>query len=460
MTIRTKITLLFSILVTVLLLATSFSVYYFSSLERSTVFKQRLSGRAHNASQLFSILGDTSQALLKKIDASNARFFSRKSIRIFSVKKEPLYVFNTNPQDDFSVGNEVIDNIISKKELAFKLGDRDAFGQYVRTTRQPIVIIVTAYDADGHKWLSDLKKILALTMLAGILFSMLIGSIFSRQLIKPISNIIEEVDNISTHNLSQRIDAGSGQDELFQLARTFNELLDRMQESFTIQRRFISNASHELSTPLTSISSQLEVALQKPRSDEEYRKVMLSIQEDVQQMRHLTKSLLEIAKTGHKGSIELNEIRLDEVLLKVTGAVQKLSASYQVQLNFDEFPDDESKCMVFGNADLLFSALKNIVENGCKYSPDHTSLVKLRFTDKELITEISNQGDIIAQEEIEHIFLPFYRSPHNAHQKGFGLGLALAKRIISLHKGQLEVMSSEKQGTTFRVTFPAASMFR
>ncbi len=460
MTIRIKITGLFSILVTVLLLGISFSVYYFSALERSSAFKQRLSGRAHNASQLFSILGDTSQAMLQKIDASNARFFTRKSIRIFSVTKTPLYVFNTSAGDNFDVSPNTIDEIIQKKELSFKIGDRDAFGQYVKNVRQPMVIIVTAYDTDGHKWLSDLKKILALTMIAGILLSILIGSVFSRQLLRPIANIIEEVNNISTHNLSQRIDAGSGQDELFQLANTFNELLDRMQESFTIQRRFISNASHELSTPLTSISSQLEVALQKPRSDAEYRSVMLSIQEDVQQMRQLTKSLLEIAKTGHKGSIELNEIRLDEVLLKVTGAVQKLSPNYQVQLNFEEFPDDESTCMVFGNADLLFSALQNIVENGCKYSPDHTSQVQLKFTGKELITEISNRGDIITLEEIEHIFLPFYRSPNNSHEKGFGLGLALAKRIIGLHKGRLDVNSNEKDGTVFRVTLPAASMFR
>nr|WP_246457055.1 HAMP domain-containing sensor histidine kinase [Flavihumibacter stibioxidans] len=285
---------------------------------------------------------------------------------------------------------------------------------------------------------------------------MLVGYLFSKQLVKPISSIIEEVNNISSHNLSHRIDAGSGQDELFQLANTFNDLLNRIQESFTIQRRFISNASHELSTPLTSISSQLEVTLHKNRSEEEYRKVLLSIQEDVQQMRQLTKSLLEIAKTGHQGSIELHEVRLDEVLLKITGAVQKLSPDYQVQLNFDELPEDESRCLVFGNADLLYSAISNIVENGCKYSPDHTSKVALRFTENELIVDVLNQGDVIAQEEVEHIFQPFYRSPVNSHQKGFGLGLALAKRIIGLHKGHIEVKSGPVQGTLFRITLPSS----
>lgn len=447
-------------LAAVLLLAISFSVYFFSAAERSTVFRQRLSGRAHNAAQIFYILGDTSQAMLQKIDASNARFFTRKSIRIYDEQKKRVYAFNSSPGDGFEVDSNTLDEIRQRKEYYFKIEDRDAFGQYVKNSKNTLYIVIAAYDTEGLKWLNDLKKILAFSMLGGLLLSFFIGNLFSRQLIKPISNIIEEVNNISTHNLSQRIDAGSGQDELFQLANTFNDLLDRMQESFTIQRRFISNASHELSTPLTSISSQLEVSLQKNRTEEEYRTVMLSVQEDVQEMRQLTKSLLEIAKTGHKGSIELDEIRLDEVLLKVTSSVQKLSNSYQVLLNFDEFPEEEDKCLVFGNADLLFSALKNIVENGCKYSPDHTSRVTLRFTDKELTIEISNQGDVIELEEIERIFLPFYRSPHKTHQKGFGLGLALAKRIIGLHKGRVDVSSAEASGTIFRVILPAAAMFR
>ncbi len=140
--------------------------------------------------------------------------------------------------------------------------------------------------------------------------------------------------DISSQNLSHRLEAGSGHDELHQLANTFNELLNRLQESFMIQRRFISNASHELSTPLTSISSQLEVTLHKDRDIEEYKQVMLSIREDVKQMQQLTKSLLEIAKTGSQGTIELVEVRIDEVMFKVMGDVQKISPDYKVELHF------------------------------------------------------------------------------------------------------------------------------
>jgi signal transduction histidine kinase len=236
-------------------------------------------------------------------------------------------------------------------------------------------------------------------------------------------------------------------------------LLGRLQESFAIQRRFISNASHELSTPLTSVSSQLEVTLQKERSVAEYKQVLFSISEDVQQMRQLTKSLLEIAKTGSQGSIELNEVRVDELMLRVTADVKRLSSNYKVELNFGEFPEDEKDFVVFGNSELLYIAIKNLVENGCKYSPDKTSIVDLLFKDHKVFVEVMNKGDVIAAEEIRQIFQPFYRGVSHPDTKGFGLGLALAQRIVALHKGSIRVQSDITSGTNFTIELPAIKIF-
>jgi two-component system sensor histidine kinase ArlS len=255
------------------------------------------------------------------------------------------------------------------------------------------------------------------------------------------------------------LQTSSSKDELKKLADTFNNLLNRLQESFDTQRRFISNASHELSTPLTSISSQLQVTLQKERSLQEYRQVLQSIHEDVQQMGQLTKSLLEIAKTGNQGTIELGEVRIDEVLLKVIGDVKKMNHEYEVALNFGILPDDEKSCMVFGNVDLLYSALKNIIENGCKYSPDRRSIVELSFNAKDIIIKVMNKGDVIAEEEIEQIFQPFFRSATAIEVKGFGLGLALAKRIVGLHKGVITVQSDIENGTRFTITLPSMDKY-
>ena len=174
------------------------------------------------------------------------------------------------------------------------------------------VIAIAALDLDGKESLKQLQKILLLALALAAALSWLAGLIFARNIIRPIKRITGEVNLISSNDLSQRIKINEASDELTQLAATFNHLLDRLEDSFTIQRRFISNASHELSTPLTSISSQVEVAMQKNRSPEEYREVMQSVHEDIQELQQLTRSLLDIAKTGSQGSLDLFLLELNE----------------------------------------------------------------------------------------------------------------------------------------------------
>jgi len=267
------------------------------------------------------------------------------------------------------------------------------------------------------------------------------------------------VNEVSFNNLSERIYGGDRQDELSRLVNTFNDLLSRLQESITIQKRFISNASHELSTPLTSISSQLQVTLYKERTTEEYHNVLYSIQEDVEQMRQLTKSLLEIAKTGYEGGIELSEVRIDEIMLKIVADVKKINAAYNVELEFGEFPDDDKSCLTYGNPDLLYSAIKNITENACKYSYDKQAYLYLKFENNYIIAQVKNMGEVISPSEIESIFHPFYRGRTAGDTKGFGLGLALSQRIVALHKGRVVVESDKANGTVFTITFPSLNTY-
>jgi two-component system sensor histidine kinase ArlS len=452
--IKVKITAIFTLLVTALLLLLSLSVFYFSKLERRETFKNRITARANINTQIYSIVGDTNLAALARFDSSSVTI-PQKSVTIYNQLNIPLYQFNAKGADTIHATTEILDGARALKRFYFSDGEKEAVAFNYEDGARKVVIVVGGYDVDGWTRLRKLQNMMVGSLATGILLTLVVGYAFSQQLVRPISQIIHEVNEISSQNLSHRIHAGSSQDELNQLANTFNELLNRLQESFLIQRRFISNASHELSTPLTSILSQLEVTLHKNRSVEEYVQVMQSIHEDVRQMQQLTKSLLEIAKTGSQGSIELIEVRIDEVLLKVTADVQKISQEYNVDLNFGDFPEDEKAFMVFGSNDLLYSAIKNVVENGCKYSPDHVSIVNLGFPDNKVIIEVKNKGDVIAEEEIENIFQPFYRSGNVGQAKGFGLGLALAKRIISLHKGRIDVQSDIITGTVFVITLPS-----
>jgi two-component system, OmpR family, sensor histidine kinase ArlS len=119
-------------------------------------------------------------------------------------------------------------------------------------------------------------------------------------------------------------------------------------------------------------------------------------------------------------------------------------------------PAEEEKLIVFGNAELLFTAIKNIVTNACKYSADHKAVIKLKAEQETITIAISDKGMGIPEEELKYIFQPFYRVNSTSQQAGFGLGLSLANRIIKLHKGNITVNSTPGQGTEFIITVPTA----
>src|SRR5450432_389243 len=459
MNIRFKITLLFTLLVMGILSLISYSVYYFTERSRGEIFKNRLNSGANSRGNLFVILGDNKIDILQRLDSSSTTAISHRGLVVYENENKPSYEFYSDGEKPFAITESMIAAAKAAKEMFLKIGDLDVSVIYKKFNNKNLVVYYFGTDSYGKGRIADLKRILLSSLLAGVIITIVVGYIFSTQLVRPINRIIREVNEVSFSNLSNRIYAGQGQDELSRLANTFNNLLNRLQESITIQKRFISNASHELSTPLTSISSQLQVTLYKERSTEEYHHVLYSIQEDVEQMRQLTKSLLDIAKTGYEGGIELSEVRIDEIMLKIVADVKKINAAYNVELEFGEFPDDDKSCLTYGNPDLLYSAIKNITENACKYSSDKQAFLALKFSNKEIIAEVKNNGEVIPAEEMENIFHPFYRGRTSAETKGFGLGLALSQRIIALHKGRVSAKSSKDDGTVFTITFPSLNTY-
>ena len=460
MSIKLRISLLFAFIVTVILLLLNISIYYFASANRKDTFKKRLKNRALSTAEVFAASDDDNLPLVQRLDIAGLASLQDKTVIIFDFAGKPLYIYKDEDKDSLSIKAATLEKVKKQSEYFFTANDKEAVAlSYVDSTKR-FIVAVAALDEDGLDNLHRLKDILLISFVSGILIVLGVGYIFSQSLVRPISKMARQAGLISSSNLSSRIETDNAKDELHHLAASFNNLLDRLQESFQIQRRFISNASHELSTPLTSISSQLEVALQKERTTEEYKRVLISVHEDVLQLQQLTRSLLEIAKTGSHGSIDLNEVRVDEVLLKVTSDVKKQNPAYHLKLDFGEFPEDEKLLEVFGNSDLLYSSIRNLVENGCKYSEDNTAEVRIYFPDHQIKIDISSRGDVIAEADIQNIFEPFFRTGTALSKPGFGLGLTLAKRIIALHKGTIEVTSDPETGTVFTISLPSIVAFK
>ena len=455
MPVKFRITFIFSLLVFVILGLVCAAVYYFSYSNRLSNIKVRLSNRAITTARLLSQSEVFDRQLMYKIEAATTVALKDKTVQAYDYTNKRIYAYSDRPGDTILIDKKILDEARIDKSVYFSTGEKEAIAYHYTDQNHRIVVVSAAYDEDGKMILRQLRLILLLSFCGGVIMTFAVGFIFSKSLLRPVRKIADEINEISATDFTRRIHAGKSQDEWNYLANTLNQLLIRLQESFETQRRFISNASHELSTPLTSISSQLEVSLQKERTAEEYREIIHSVYQDVRQMNKLTQTLLEFAKaSGSRGGLELKPVRIDEVLLRLPSEMVKINEKYSVSLSFDELPPDEEKLLIYGNEELLFMATKNIVLNACKYSEDHHAMINLAVKTDQIVVSIEDKGMGIPKSDLDNIFQPFFRINDERPTDGFGLGLSLASRIIKLHNGQIQVHSEVQKGTLFVIIFP------
>jgi signal transduction histidine kinase len=454
MKLTSKINLLFTAIVSCILLVMAVIVYNITREKVKSDFHLRLLGRARNSANLYRTFKDDTASLFKSLGASLPGTLINKNICIYDNHNKLVYEFHDNGTTTFYPDTSWLTSAREEEQTYYTYQDKDVL-LYHQARDIEFTVVVAADDITGKEYLDNLRNIFFIYVPLAILVTLVAGYLFSRRLVKPIKATITDVNNITSQNLSQRLHTGNNKDELADLNNTFNGLLNRLEESFAIQKRFIANASHELSTPLTSVSSQVEVALLHERNSDEYRRVLQSVLEDVKGLHQLTRNLLEIAKAGNTGDIELSPIRIDEVVVRTHSEVMRQNPSFRVELDFPDLPEDENQCIVFGNPHLLHIAFKNIMDNGCKYSPDKRVRVDFVFGGKFVELHFTNKSDSITREEIEKLFEPFYRRSKTNREDGFGLGLTLTRRIIGLHKGTIEVNSDPDKGTiTFKVLLP------
>ncbi len=362
-----KINLLFTAIVSGILLLMAFIIYNVSRQKIHDDYRQRLLVRAARTASMFNLLKNDTLEVMKSIDASISPNLANRNINIYDAQNRQMYEYHEDSSSMLIPEPGWFETARAEGHAFYSKDSKDVCVYLDERENGSNIIMVAAENISGKEYLANLQRIFRIFLPAAILFTLATGFIFSRSIIKPVKETIHDVQLITSQNLSHRLFAGKRKDELAQLNATFNDLLDRLEESFAIQRRFISNASHELSTPLTSVSSQIEVALLQHRSGDEYRQVLSSVLEDVRELHQLTKTLLEIAKAGTHGTISLDKVRIDELVIRAHSEVMKQNPGFNVALEFPDLPEIEEECLVFGNALLLQSAFKNIMENGCKY---------------------------------------------------------------------------------------------
>lgn len=382
-------------------------------------------------------------------------YLLEKNIEAFNEKNEKIYEY-TKPKKEIEI--YLINQARNNGQTTFENGDVQFFGKKFQFKNgQTGVIFISAIDRVGIKKLEDLKIVSFWAMIIGSILSFIFGALYSSRAVQPFQEIIAQVNQIGISQLSKRLVVNSNNDEISQLANTFNKMLERLEDSFQMQKNFINHASHEFRTPLTAIIGSLEVALMKNRTNEEYVKTLSEVLNEAEQLKELTTILLNIAsKDNFENSTSLEEIRADDWIFESKTELLKTSPEAEINLNF-ELPDSEKSLIIFGNKKMLNLVSINLLSNALKFSDNKPVQINLYVSGAYIFIDVIDKGIGIPKAEIEQITDTFYRASNARNYRGTGLGLTLVNKILKIHNGYLIIDSQENIGTKITIKLPIIS---
>jgi two-component system, OmpR family, sensor kinase len=316
-------------------------------------------------------------------------------------------------------------------------------------------VISIAYTVeDVTDTLRSLFSALLLAVPLILLASISSGMFLSKMSLRTVDEITKTAKEIKAKNLSLRLDVPKTNDEISRLAETLNEMIERLEESFAQIRQFTSDASHELRTPLTILRGEMEIALNKNRSNEEYISVITSALEEVIRLSNVVESLLELSRAdAGQSRLILKTENISRLLTDIVEDMEIIAEDKDIKLK----SEIQKKLFCEFDSARMHQALLNIIDNAVKYTNNGGRVtVKLNESAQWVEIKIADNGVGMAQEALAHIFDRFYRVDisRGADHKGSGLGLSIVKWIIEAHKGKIFVESQPNRGTNFIVLLP------
>ena len=303
-----------------------------------------------------------------------------------------------------------------------------------------------------YKFLKILFIFMAMADFIGILVSIILGFIISKKILKPIDYITKTAENISINNLKERIEVKGPEDELKRLGDTFNKMTDRLQEAFERQTQFVSDASHELRTPIAVIAGYANLLDRWGKDDREaLEKSIYAIKLETSNMTELVEKLLFLAK-GDSGTQKLakEEFSLNELVEEVVAESKLLTNKHNISCNSNE------KISILADYKMIKQMFRVFIDNSIKFTPENGEIdISTRKQQNSIIITISDSGIGIPKEELKHIFDRFYTvdKSRSKDMGGTGLGLSIASWIVKKHQGCITVESEEGKGTRIIVKF-------
>ncbi|MGW0927885.1 sensor histidine kinase [Streptomyces sp. NPDC002644] len=351
-----------------------------------------------------------------------------------------------------STGNQPPFKIVEFSGLRVSSGRCPAVNQGELPLAQFNTEIARCIDLERQAALDSLlsRSLLALLGLAVIAFAF--GYAMAGRVLSPLGRIMRTARAVAGSDLSRRIELDGPDDELKELADTFDDMLERLQRAFTAQQRFVGNASHELRTPLAINRTLLEVHLSDPAAPPELQQLGRTLLATNERSEQLVEGLLLLARSDNQ-IVERKPVDLAEVAARALDQVRGEAAERGV-----EFRGERSSAVVQGNGVLLERIALNLVQNAVRYNVPEDGWVEVTtgVEHGQAVLVVGNTGPVVPAYEIDNLFEPFrrLRTERTGSDKGVGLGLSIVRSVARAHGGHITAVPREGGGLVMRVTLP------
>lgn len=435
---------------------------YPTIVTRDLVFASKQSSLQSQAGVISSTLSTTEKLTPDSVSKAMEFMDVRNLSRVIITNENALIIYDTAEFDPatgrYALFSE-ISRALSGYVICYSVYDGTAFMTHeampIKISGETLgAVYLYEYDRSQAELISEIQRNLRnITFVLGIV-TLLLSLVFSRALTSRITELVRATKTVSSGDYDHRITV-SGSDELSELAEEFNNLTLRLKETEELRRRFVSDAGHELKTPLASIRLLSDSIVTAENMDNDtMMEFVADIGTEAERLQRIAEKLLSLSKIDSAANFDFEKQELRLIIENTLRLLEPLAKENQITITTEL----EDGYTVYGNEDLIYRIVFNLAENGIKYNmPGGEVAISLRRRRGEVLLAVEDTGIGIPTDDLPHIFSRFYRvdKARSRDAGGSGLGLSIVHDAVKLHGGEIDVERLGDRGTRFTVSFPA-----
>lgn len=454
MTIRNKILIYFSATVTMLTAVSFIAIYFLFAAYREEEFQQQQHEKIKYTVRMLVEYREMSENLADIMDELTIHDFYDERMLVFDKDKKLIF----SSIDDLTITGypEILHELnLHRRWIETKEQEYDVVGIYLEHNKKSYYAVSKAYDAFGYSKMYFLRNLLLAIFVSIVLVVLLVSVFLSNKISRPITRLANKLNKYDLNSRQfKELTEETSSHELKHLTERFNDLLQRTNEAFAFQQHTIHHISHQLKTPVAILVSELEKIKQDVRIPE--LKAVLEPQiNNAKSLGNIINALLEISRIESGQPIRKQQIRMDEVIFDVIEELNIIYTDFHFEVNYKPASFDEHRLIISVNDMLIRQAVHNLLANCIAYSDNARAGILIDCASPDVLKIlISNSGQQVSATEEKSLFNLFFRGANSQGKTGFGLGLALVKRILQLNAASITYFRPDEHNNVFELSFP------